>query len=90
MRQLLLLEKGTEIVQTLEQKIESLRIIEVGQDLLGFRIKKQALGENYFGLCPFHVEKTASFFLKPQRNHYICYGCQQTGNLRIRWQWYFP
>ena len=35
--------------------------------------------DSYFGVCPFHDERTASFHVRPDRQHYYCFGC---GRLR--------
>jgi len=38
-------------------------------------------GSNYFGLCPFHGEKTASFSVAPSKQIYHCFGCGVGGNV---------
>lgn len=38
-------------------------------------------GNNLFGCCPFHSEKTPSFSVSPQRGIYKCFGCQKGGNV---------
>ena len=62
-----------------EQIIEQIRsttdIIEVVSGYV--ELKKK--GRNFFGLCPFHGEKTASFSVNPQRQIYKCFGCGAGG-----------
>ena len=64
-----------------EQIIEQIRstadIIEVVSGYV--QLKKR--GRNYFGLCPFHGEKTASFSVSPQRQIYKCFGCGVGGGV---------
>ena len=36
--------------------------------------------DSYFGLCPFHDERTESFHVRPERKHYHCFGCQASGD----------
>ena len=36
--------------------------------------------DSYFGLCPFHDERTASFHVRPTEKHYHCFGCQVSGD----------
>ncbi len=42
-------------------------------------LKKQ--GRNYFGLCPFHGEKTPSFSVAPDKQIFHCFGCKIGGNV---------
>jgi len=42
-------------------------------------LKKQ--GKYYSGLCPFHGEKTPSFFVYPDKGFFRCYGCQKGGDI---------
>jgi DNA primase len=35
---------------------------------------------SYFGLCPFHDERTSSFHVRPDEKHYHCFGCQSSGD----------
>ncbi|MCF7864888.1 MAG: DNA primase [Candidatus Pacebacteria bacterium] len=44
-------------------------------------IKIDKSGGNYKGRCPFHHEKTPSFFVSPARNSYYCFGCGQKGDI---------
>ncbi len=43
------------------------------------RLKKS--GSNYFGLCPFHNEKTASFSVAPDKQIFHCFGCGAGGGV---------
>ena len=43
------------------------------------RLKKK--GSTYFGLCPFHNEKTGSFSVSPNKQMYYCFGCGAGGNV---------
>ncbi len=36
--------------------------------------------DSYFGLCPFHEERTGSFHVRPEEKHYYCFGCQAAGD----------
>ena len=38
-------------------------------------------GNNYWGCCPFHSEKTASFSVTPDKGFFYCFGCQAGGNV---------
>ena len=43
-------------------------------------VQLKQTGRRYWGLCPFHGEKTASFSVDPQRQAYYCFGCKAGGN----------
>ncbi len=49
--------------------------------LVGSYIKLDKSGTNFKGRCPFHNEKTPSFFVSPDRNSYYCFGCQAKGDI---------
>ena len=38
-------------------------------------------GKSLIGLCPFHDEKTGSFFFRPEHGHYHCFSCGESGNV---------
>jgi DNA primase len=44
-------------------------------------VKLQKSGKDFKGLCPFHQEKTPSFYVVPTRGFYHCFGCGKGGNL---------
>jgi len=49
--------------------------------LVSSYIKLEKAGANFKGKCPFHNEKTPSFFVSPDRGSYYCFGCQAKGDI---------
>jgi DNA primase len=49
--------------------------------LLSSYMKLEKAGANWKGRCPFHNEKTPSFFVSPDRGSYYCFGCQAKGDI---------
>src|SRR5690348_17055286 len=50
-------------------------------DLIQQRTALQRSGRNYKGLCPFHGEKTPSFYVFPDSHSYHCFGCKESGDI---------
>lgn len=50
-------------------------------DIIAEYIKVEKAGVNYKALCPFHNEKTPSFFISPARQNYHCFGCGASGDV---------
>jgi DNA primase len=49
--------------------------------LVSGRTELRRAGVNsYFGICPFHDERTGSFHVRPDEKHYHCFGCQESGD----------
>lgn len=50
-------------------------------DTISRYVKIDRKGKDYFGLCPFHNEKTPSFSVVPAKQIYYCFGCNKGGNV---------
>lgn len=61
-------------VQQIKSKIDIV-------SLISSYIKLEKAGTNFKGRCPFHNEKTPSFFVSPDRGSYYCFGCQAKGDI---------
>ncbi|HEY9583670.1 MAG TPA: DNA primase [Candidatus Paceibacterota bacterium] len=51
------------------------------EEVVSSYIKLERAGKNLKGKCPFHNEKTASFFVSPDRGNYHCFGCGAGGDI---------
>ncbi|OGI92340.1 DNA primase [Candidatus Nomurabacteria bacterium RIFCSPLOWO2_01_FULL_46_18] len=51
------------------------------EDLVSSYIKLEKAGKNRKAKCPFHNEKTPSFFISPERGSYYCFGCGAKGDI---------
>jgi DNA primase len=49
-------------------------------DIIAPKVSLKKAGRNYKGLCPFHNEKSGSFFVFPETESYYCFGCHETGD----------
>lgn len=50
-------------------------------DIISNYISVKASGTNYKAVCPFHTEKTPSFYISPQKQIYNCFGCGEGGDV---------
>ena len=44
-------------------------------------VELKPAGKYYKALCPFHTEKTPSFFVNPEKESFTCYGCNKFGDI---------
>lgn len=63
-----------------EEVVEEVRMGNDIVDIISGYVKLQKKGSNYFGLCPFHNEKSPSFSVSPGKQMYYCFGCGAGGN----------
>ena len=54
--------------------VDMVRLVESKVEL------RRAGVDSYFGCCPFHDERTASFHVRPDEKHYHCFGCSESGD----------
>ena len=64
-----------------DELIEEVRSRNDIVDVISGYVRLQKKGSTYFGLCPFHNEKTGSFSVSPAKQMYYCFGCGAGGNV---------
>ena len=64
-----------------DEIIEEVRSRNDIVDVISAYVKLQKKGSSYFGLCPFHNEKSPSFSVSRQKQMYYCFGCGAGGNV---------
>ena len=64
-----------------DELIEEVRSRNDIVDVISGYVRLTKKGSTYFGLCPFHNEKTGSFSVSPNKQMYYCFGCGAGGNV---------
>lgn len=64
-----------------QQIIEEIRRRASIVDLVSEHVTLKAAGRRMTGLCPFHQEKTPSFYVRDEEGDYICFGCGKKGSV---------
>src|SRR3979411_1477998 len=64
----------TSIIETIKAKID---VVEE----IGLVVALQKSGKAFKGLCPFHNERTPSFYVFPESQTWRCFGCNEGGDL---------
>lgn len=64
-----------------DEIIEEVRSRNDIVDVIGGYVRLHKKGSTYFGLCPFHNEKTGSFSVSGNKQLYYCFGCGAGGNV---------
>lgn len=64
-----------------DEVVEEVRSRNDIVDVISGYVKLQRKGSSYFGLCPFHNEKSPSFSVSPGKQMYYCFGCGAGGNV---------
>ena len=64
-----------------DELVEEVRAANDIVDVISQYVKLTKKGSSYFGLCPFHSEKTGSFSVSREKQMYYCFGCGAGGNV---------
>ncbi len=64
-----------------EDIVEEVRVKNDIVDVISGYVRLQKKGSSYFGLCPFHNEKSPSFSVSRSKQMYYCFGCGAGGNV---------
>ena len=70
-----------ELVRYSEELIEEVRASNDIVDVISQYVILKRSGRNFFGLCPFHKEKSPSFSVSPDKQIFHCFGCGVGGNV---------
>jgi DNA primase len=65
----------------MSSNVDKIKEILSIEDIVSSYIKLDKAGKNLKGKCPFHNEKTPSFYVSPERASYYCFGCGAKGDI---------
>lgn len=68
------------MAQTFEEALSQIKSQMDIVDIVSEEVVLKKKGSNYWGLCPFHGEKTPSFSVNPERGFFKCFGCGVGGD----------
>ena len=74
-------ERKVEMPRYSDEIIEEVRQSNDIVDIISQYVHLKRSGRNYFGLCPFHNEKSPSFSVSPDKQIFHCFGCGVGGNV---------
>ena len=69
------------MVRYSDELIEEIRNSKDIVDIISQYVVLKRSGRNYFGLCPFHKEKSPSFSVSADRQYFHCFGCHKGGDV---------
>ncbi|ETO40872.1 DNA primase [Fructilactobacillus florum 8D] len=69
------------MVKIPEETIEKIRSSVNILDIVGQHVQLKKAGKNFFGLCPFHEERTPSFSVNEEKQIFHCFSCGRGGNV---------
>lgn len=64
--------------EIIDEAISKVSIVDIISEKVAL---SQSSRNQWKGLCPFHNEKTPSFFVNEEKNFYYCFGCGESGNV---------
>jgi len=68
-------------LQTRESITQDIRAASDIAGVIGQFVSLKPIGQGFRGLCPFHREKTPSFYVRPAEQYFKCFGCGKAGDV---------
>ncbi|HKJ02644.1 MAG TPA: CHC2 zinc finger domain-containing protein, partial [Longimicrobiales bacterium] len=64
-----------------DDQVEEVRLRADIVDIIGELVPLKKAGREYKACCPFHEERTPSFYVVPDKGFYKCFGCGKSGDV---------